>query len=394
MIKTDKTSLTYKSFKNDSSILFRQIIDLAIENSLLEFDYLKESHNRFSPIYLDIKNCEIVLLEHEYGSYTMTTNWNRNSIILGYITDFSFTITETDDEKLKIKADKEQFKAEVYLKLLNPEQENNTPFGFDLESDFYRRISKGFRSNKKQELFEVSLEDCFLRYSFLFWISDSKVSDNHPLLKYYFDLFLKQLEIMDFNNFPIEYTTKNLLKLSKNYLSKDERAFLQEKIIKSFLAKIEKNNFDEDLEPLEVLSNLFCNIYRNIDGIDLKKFFELINLEKVNFNLIYKISKFIKEDDFVEFLQLIESKTIKFDNSDNFELFISKNNYIISVNEIRNKINFIFEVINRISSNKKKVNLLISISSEFEEFELQIIEDLLEPIYKLRSKKLIKLEKI
>ena len=199
---------------------------------------------------------------------------------------------------------------------------------------------------------------------------------------------------MDFNNFPIEYTTKNLLQLSKNYLSKDERAFLQEKIIKSFLAKIEKNNFDEDLEPLEVLSNLFCNIYRNIDGIDLKKFFELINLEKVNFNLIYKISKFIKEDDFVEFLQLIESKTIKFDNSDNFELFISKNNYIISVNEIRNKINFIFEVINRISSNKKKVNLLISISSEFEEFELQIIEDLLEPIYKLRSKKLIKLEKI
>ena len=394
MIKTDKTSLTYKSFKNDSSILFRQIINLAIEKSSLEFDYLKESHNRFSPIYLDIKNCEIVLLEPESGSYRMITNWNRNSIILGYITDFSFTITETDDKKLKIKADKEQFKAEVYLKLLNPEQENNTPFGFDLESDFYRRISKGFRSNKKQELFEVSLEDCFLRYSFLFWISDSKVSDNHPLLKYYFDLFLKQLEIMDFNNFPIEYTTKNLLQLSKNYLSKDERAFLQEKIIKSFLAKIEKNNFDEDLEPLEVLSNLFCNIYRNIDGIDLKKFFELINLEKVNFNLIYKISKFIKEDDFVEFLQLIESKTIKFDNSDNFELFISKNNYIISVNEIRNKINFIFEVINRISSNKKKVNLLISISSEFEEFELQIIEDLLEPIYKLRSKKLIKLEKI
>ena len=394
MIKTNNTSLTYKSFKNDSSILFRQIINLAIEKSSLEFDYLKESHNRFSPIYLDIKNCEIVLLEPESGSYRMITNWNRNSIILGYITDFSFTITETDDKKLKIKADKEQFKAEVYLKLLNHEQENNTPFGFDLESDFYRRISKGFRSNKKQELFEVSLEDCFLRYSFLFWISDSKVSDNHPLLKYYFDLFLKQLEMMDFNNFPIEYTTKNLLTLSKNYLSKDERAFLQEKIIKSFLAKIEKNNFDEDLEPLEVLSNLFCNIYRNIDGIDLKKFFELINLEKVNFNLIYKISKFIKEDDFVEFLQLIESKTIKFDNSDNFELFISKNSYIISVNEIRNKINFIFEVINRISSNKKKVNLLISISSEFEEFELQIIEDLLEPIYKLRSKKLIKLEKI
>ena len=170
MIKTDKTSLTYKSFKNDSSILFRQIINLAIEKSSLEFDYLKESHNRFSPIYLDIKNCEIVLLEPESGSYRMITNWNRNSIILGYITDFSFTITETDDKKLKIKADKEQFKAEVYLKLLNPEQENNTPFGFDLESDFYRRISKGFRSNKKQELFEVSLEDCFLRYSFLFQI--------------------------------------------------------------------------------------------------------------------------------------------------------------------------------------------------------------------------------
>ena len=394
MIKTDKTSLTYKSFKNDSSILFRQIIDLAIENSLLEFDYLKESHNRFSPIYLDIKNCEIVLLEHEYGSYTMTTNWNRNSIILGYITDFSFTITETDDEKLKIKADKEQFKAEVYLKLLNPEQENNTPFGFDLESDFYRRISKGFRSNKKQELFEVSLEDCFLRYSFLFWISDSKISDNHPLLKYYFDLFLKQLEIMDFNNFPIEYTTKNLLKLSKNYLSKDERAFLQEKIIKSCLEKLEKNNFEEeDINPLEVLSNLFCEIYREIDGIDAKRFFELVKIEKVNFNFIYKISGFIKENDFIEFLEFIKSGIIKFDNSDSFKLFISKNSYG-SINEIRNEINFIFKVINRISSTKKKVNLLICISSQFEEFELSIIKDLLEPIYKLRSKKLIKLKKV
>lgn len=394
MIKTDKTSLTYKSFKNDSSILFRQIIDIAIENSSLEFDYLKESYNCFSLISLDIKNCKIVLPDQESESYTMTTNWNRNSITIGYIDDFSFTITEADDEKLKIKADKEKFKAEVYLKLLNPDPENNTPFGFDLESDFYRMISKGFRSNKKQELFEVSLEDCFLRYSFLFWISDSKVSDNHPLLKYYFDLFLKQLEMMDFNNFPIDYTTKNLLQLSKNYLSKDERAFLQEKIIKSCLEKLEKNNFDkEDINPLEVLSNLFCEIYREIDGIDAKRFFELVKIEKVNFNFIYKTSEFMKENDFIEFLKLIKSGIIKFDNSDSFKLFISKNSYG-SINEIRNEINFIFKVINRISSTKKKVNLLICISSQFEEFELSIIEDLLEPIYKLRSKKLIKLEKV
>lgn len=238
MIKTDKPSFTYKSFKEDSSILFRQIIDLAVENSSLEFDYPKESYNYFSPVCLDIKNCKILLPDYDYR---MRKNWDRNSITLGYINDFSFTVVEIENnEKLKIKANKEELKAEILLKLLNSDPENNTPFGFDLESDFYNRISKGFRSNKKQELFEVSLDDCFLSYSFLFWISDSKLSDTHPLLKYYFDLFLKQSEEMNFNNFPIDYRSKLLLKLSKNYLSKDERAFLQEKIIKSFLEKIEK----------------------------------------------------------------------------------------------------------------------------------------------------------
>ena len=390
MIKTDKTSLTYKSLKEDSFVLFREIIDLAIENSSLEFDYLKKSYNLFSTICLDFKNCKIVLPDYESESYTMTKN--INSIAIGYINDFSFTVTELDNEKLKIKADKEKFKAEIYLKLLNPDLEN-TPFGFDLESDFYKEISKGFIYNKKQELFEVSLDDCFLGHSFLFWISGSKVSNNHPLLKYYFDLLLKQLESIDFNKFPIDNRTKNLLKLSKDYLSKDERAFLQEKIIKSFLEKLEKNKLDEDLEPLEVLSNLFCEIYREIDGIDAKRFFELIKIKKVNFNFIYRTSGFMKKNDFVEFLQLIKSETIKFDNSDVFQLFIGKNSYV-SINEIRNEINFIFETINRISSTKKKVNLLIRISSQFEEFELPMIEDLLKPIYKLKSKKLIKLKKV
>lgn len=393
MIKTDTPSFTYKSFKEDSSILIRKIIDLAIENSSLEFYYPKKSYNQFSSIFLDIKNCKIISLDYESESFAMKSNLDRNSITIGYINDFSFTVKEIDDEKLKIKANKEEFKAELYLKLLNPDPENDTPFGFDLESDFYNRISKGFRSNTKQELFKLPLDDCFLSYSFLFWISDSKLTDSHPLLKYYFELFLKQLEMMDFNNFPVDYRSKLLLNLSKNYLSKDERAFLQEKIIKSFLERFEKNNFDEDLEPLEVLSNLFCGIYRNIDGIDAKRFFELIKLEIVNFNFIYKIYGFMKEDDFVEFLQLIESKTIKFDNSDSFKLFISKNGYG-SINEIRREINLIFNVINRISSAKKKITLLIGISSRFEEFELSIIEDLLKPIYKLKSKKLIKLEKI
>ena len=218
------------------------------------------------------------------------------------------------------------------------------------------------------------------------------MTDSHPLLKYYFELFLKQLQTMDFNNVPVDYRSKLLLNLSKNYLSKDDRIFLQEKIIKSFLERSEKNNY-EDLEPLESLSNLFCGIYRNINGINAKRFFELINLEIVNFNFIYKISGFMKEDDFVEFLKFIKSDIIKFDNSDSFQLFISKSSYG-SINEIRREINLIFNVINRISSTKKKVNLLIGISSRFEEFELQIIEDLLEPIYKLRSKKLIKLEKV
>lgn len=158
--------------------------------------------------------------------------------------------------------------------------------------------------------------------------------------------------------------------------------------------KLEKNNFEEeDINPLEVLSNLFCEIYREIDGIDAKRFFELVKIEKVNFNFIYKISEFMKENDFIEFLEFIKSGIIKFDNFDSFKLFISKNSYG-SINEIQNEINFIFRLINRISSTKKKVNLLICISSQFEEFELSIIEDLLDPIYKLRSKKLIKLEKV
>ena len=128
MIKTDKLSFTYKSFKEDSSILFRQIIDLTVENSSLEFDYPKESYNYFSPVCLDIKDCKILLPDYDY---IMRKNWDRNSITLGYINDFSFTVVEIEDnEKLKIKANKEALKAEIFLKLLNSDPENNTPFGF------------------------------------------------------------------------------------------------------------------------------------------------------------------------------------------------------------------------------------------------------------------------
>lgn len=102
MIKTDKLSFTYKSFKEDSSILFRQIIDLAVENSSLEFDYPKEYYDNFSPICLDIKNCKILLPDYDYR---MKKNWDRNSIMLGYINDFSFTVVEIENnEKFKIKA--------------------------------------------------------------------------------------------------------------------------------------------------------------------------------------------------------------------------------------------------------------------------------------------------
>ena len=397
MIKTDKPSLTYKSLKKDFSILIREIIDLAIENSDLNYSFKgNNTRARFSLIYLDVKNCKIVFPDCEnckLDEYSTQSNYNKNLIMLGYIDDYCFTLLEQENKHFKIKANKDELKAELYLKLLNFDNEKDLTFGSDLESKFYQKILKIFGTLKNKEFFEVLLEDCFPSYSFLSWISGSKMASNHPLLRYYFNLFLGQLDSMDFNNIPMmpnHYKIQTLLYLSKNYLTKKDRCFLQEKIIEVIL---KKNNFNNEINHPEIFSDLFCNIYRNIDGIDLKKFFELINLEKVNFNFIYKISEFIKEDDFVEFLQLIESKTIKFDNSDSFKLFISKNSYG-SINEIRNKINFIFEVINRISSTKKKINILISISSEFEEFELQIIEDLLEPIYKLRSKKLIKLEKV
>ena len=397
MIKTDKPSLTYKSLKKDFSILIREIIDLAIENSDLNYSFKgNNTRARFSLIYLDVKNCKIVFPDCEnckLDEYSTQSNYNKNLIMLGYIDDYCFTLLEQENKHFKIKANKDELKAELYLKLLNFDNEKDLTFGSDLESKFYQKILKIFGTLKNKEFFEVLLEDCFPSYSFLSWISGSKMASNHPLLRYYFNLFLGQLDSMDFNNIPMmpnHYKIQTLLYLSKNYLTKKDRCFLQEKIIEVIL---KKNNFNNEINHPEIFSDLFCNIYRNIDGIDAKRFFELIKLEIVNFNFIYKIYGFMKEDDFVEFLQLIESGIIKFDNSDSFQLFISKNSYG-SINEIRREINLIFNVINQISSTKKKVNLLIGISSQFEEFELSIIEDLLKPIYKLRTKKLIKLEKV
>ena len=279
----------------------------------------------------------------------------------------------------------------MYLKLLNRNKEEDLAFGLDLESKFYQTILKIFRTFKNKEFFEVILEDCSPGYNFLLWIADSKMVSNHPLLRYYFNLFLGQLDSMDFNNIPMisnnYYKIQTLLYLSKNYFTKKDRCFLQEKIIKVIL---KKNNFNNEVNPPEIFSNLFCNIYRNIDGINATRFFELIRFKKVNFDFIYKIAEFMKEVELIEFLQLVKSNVVQFDNSDSLKLMIRKNS---PVDEIRYEINFTFEIIRRISSPNKKVNLIIWISSQFDNYELPAIESLLEPIYQLQSKRLVKIKK-
>lgn len=393
MIKTNKPSLTYKSLKKDSSILIREIIDLAIENSDLNY-FFKGSNPGFSLIYLDIKNCKILFPasgNSEHDNYSRKSNYNKNLITLGYISDYCFTILEQADKQFRIKSNKEELKAELYLKLLNRNKEEDLAFGLDLESKFYQTILKIFRTFKNKEFFEVILEDCSPGYNFLLWIADSKMVSNHPLLRYYFNLFLGQLDSMDFNNIPMisnnYYKIQTLLYLSKNYFTKKDRCFLQEKIIKVIL---KKNNFNNEVNPPEIFSNLFCNIYRNIDGINATRFFELIRFKKVNFDFIYKIAEFMKEVELIEFLQLVKSNVVQFDNSDSLKLMIRKNS---PVDEIRYEINFTFEIIRRISSPNKKVNLIIWISSQFDNYELPAIESLLEPIYQLQSKRLVKIKK-
>ena len=395
MIKTDKPSLTYKSLKKDFSILIREIIDLAIESSDLNYSFKgNNTRVRFSLIYLDVKNCKIVFPDCEnckLDECSTQSNYNKNLIMLGYIDDYCFTLLEQENKHFKIKANKDELKAELYLKLLNCDEEKDLTFGSDLESKFYQKILKILGTFKNKEFFEVLLEDCFPSYSFLSWISGSKMVSNHPLLRYYFNLFLGQLDSMDFNNIPMmpnNYKIQTLLYLSKNYLTKKDRCFLQEKIIEVIL---KKNNFNNEINHPEIFSDLFCNIYRNIDGVDAKRFFELIRCKKINFGFIYKISEFLKKDELIEFLQLIKSNVIQIDNSDSLKLKIGKNS---SVDEIRYEINFIFEIISRISFSKKKVNLILWISSQFENYELPFIEQLLEPIYQLQSKKLVKIEKV
>ena len=99
----------------------------------------------------------------------------------------------------------------------------------------------------------------------------------------------------------------------------------------------------------------------------------------------------MKEVELIEFLQLVKSNVVQFDNSDSLKLMIRKNS---PVDEIRYEINFTFEIIRQISSPDKKVNLIIWISSHFDNYELPAIESLLEPIYQLQSKRLVKIKKI
>ena len=161
MIKTDKPSLTYKSLKKDFSILIREIIDLAIENSDLNYSFKgNNTRARFSLIYLDVKNCKIVFPDCEnckLDEYSTQSNYNKNLIMLGYIDDYCFTLLEQENKHFKIKANKDELKAELYLKLLNFDNEKDLTFGSDLESKFYQKILKIFGTFKSKELFVVLL---------------------------------------------------------------------------------------------------------------------------------------------------------------------------------------------------------------------------------------------
>ena len=387
MIDTKKqNSLTYKNFDIDGGIILKGIIDQAISKRDKVFTINKDTTFDSFRSYLDIKNCNILFegtdFDHGDSNFVSSSNLIQldNIIMTDGATNFAL-----QNGELKAKLDREVLKANLYLFLAS---DNKMPNGVDLKTNFLLSILK-MKTGTYQRGFRIFVNaDYYFDTNLLFWLSTSESPADHPLLKYYYNLLLKQFQSgqlgFDYGNDAIL-----MLQLSQNFFDKDVIIELQKTIIKSAMAEFKElsllNNKAEHF--VEFVASLFDNVFINIDGIDPKNFLELINLKSVTLPFITDLGFYLGAESFDELLLLVKNDFLKLDESEVLPLLIEKDCLNFSINE---RIDLIFEIAKTIGSTKK-LTVLIFISPFFNKDEVSFIKKNLKILYQLKRKKLIQI---
>jgi hypothetical protein len=387
MIDTKKqNSLSYKSFDMDGEIILKEIIDQAISKRDEVFIINKDKTFDSFRSYLDIKNCKILFegTDFEAGDSDFTSSYNLIQLDKSIIDDGA-TLLSFKTGEIKARIDREVLKANLYLSLAS---DNKMPNGVDLKTNFFLSVLK-MKTGTYQRGFRIFVNaDYYFDTNLLFWLSTSESPADHPLLKYYYNLLLKQFQSgqlgFDYGNDAIL-----MLQLSQNFFDKDVIIELQKTIIKSAMAEFKEVSLSNNkaVQFVGLVSSLFDNVFLNINGIDTKSFLELINLKSVTLTFLTELGFCLGEESFYEFLLLVKNNIIQFDESEVFPLIFEKDFLDFSTNE---RINLIFEIARTIGSTKK-LKVLIFISPFFNKDEVSIIKENLKIIYQLKRKKSIQI---
>ena len=341
MIDTKKqNSLSYKSFDIDGEIILKEIIDQAISKRDEVFIINKDKTFDSFRSYLDIKNCKILFegTDFEAGDSDFTSSYNLIQLDKSIIDDGA-TLLSFKTGEIKARIDREVLKANLYLSLAS---DSNMPNGIGLKTNFNLFVIK-MKTGTYQRGFRIFVDsDYYFDTNLLVWLSTSESPADHPLLKYYYYLLLKQFKLGQLG-FDYGKDSILMLQLSQKFLEKDDIIELQKTIIKSAMAEFKElsslNNKAEHF--VEFVASLFDNVFINIDGIDPKTFLELINLKSVTLPFITDLGFYLGAESFDELLLLVKNDFLKLDESEVFLLLIEKDFLNFSINE---KINLIFEI--------------------------------------------------
>ena len=387
MIDTKKqNSLSYKSFDIDGEIILKEIIDQAISKRDEVFIINKDKTFDSFRSYLDIKNCKILFegTDFEAGDSDFTSSYNLIQLDKSIIDDGA-TLLSFKTGEIKARIDREVLKANLYLSLAS---DSNMTNGIGLKTNFHLFVLK-MKTGTYQRGFRILLDsDYYFDTNLLVWLSTSESPEDHPLLKYYYNLLLKQFQSGQLG-FDYGKDAILMLQLSQKFLEKDDIVELQKTIIKSAMAEFKElsllNNKAEHF--VEFVASLFDNVFINIDGIDPKNFLELINLKSVTLPFITDLGFYLDAESFDELLLLVKNDFLKLDESEVLPLLIEKDCLNFSINE---RIDLIFEIAKTIGSTKK-LKVLIFISPFFNKDEVSFIKENLKILYQLKRKKLIQI---
>ena len=387
MIDTKKqNSLSYKSFDIDGEIILKEIIDQAISKRDEVFIINKDKTFDSFRSYLDIKNCKILFegTDFEAGDSNFTSSYNLIQLDKSIIDDGA-TLLSFKTGEIKARIDREVLKANLYLSLAS---DSNMTNGIGLKTNFHLFVLK-MKTGTYQRGFRILLDsDYYFDTNLLVWLSTSESPADHPLLKYYYHLLLKQFKSGQLG-FDYGKDAILMLQLSQKFFEKDVIIELQKTIIKSAMDEFKElsslNNKAEHF--VEFVASLFDNVFVNIDGIDPKTFLELINLKSVTLPFITDLGFYLGAESFDELLLLVKNDFLKLDESEVLPLLIEKDFLNFSINE---KINLIFEIAKTIGSTKK-LKVLIFISPFFNKDEVSFIKENLKILYQLKRKKLIQI---